>query len=321
MSTILNQSSCLQAYGNTGKKYCVADSFNHVAAIIIAFGDQKFTASQLTDATTFQAALKAATIEEVADRVFLLPVISQFTDNTPDATKFTTGYGVTTGYSEQNHQFTVEFQDTGIDLWQQLRKWNNNDDVRVYLYTDTHLLLGASNTAEDFFGMDAKIRFNQTKVGNKETGLMRSMYIDFMDEGALSDEQLYFMKLEDTFILNNELKGVNNLSLTASDTISLGFSVKVLSERDPSINVGETYSTELADTTAWTFTNKSTGATVAPATVSWDAANKVFDLTFAEAATLIGGLVSPKNLAVLSVGDTTDGGFESDTVEVTIAAS
>jgi hypothetical protein len=321
MANILNQSSCLTSFGNTGKMYCKSDKFNHPAAFIIAFGDQKFVEANITDATTFQAALKASQIEALASRTFLLPVISEFADNTADATKFSSGYGVTTGYSEQNHSFQVDFEDTGIYTWMQLRNWNRNDDVRVYLVTDTGLILGGSNSANDFFGNRARIRFNQPKIGNKATGLTRSMYIDFMDEGCFSDEQLYYIKLEDTFILQNELKGVNNLHLTASDTSVLAFSVKVMSDRDPSINVGETYKTELAVVGAWTFTDKSTGATVAPATVTWDSTNKVFDLTFVAAGTLIGGLVSPKALAVLLVGDTTDGGYESDTVEVTIAAS
>jgi hypothetical protein len=320
MADVINYNPCSDNFGNRGNKYCLADVWRYFTDIVISQTAQKFSSASVVDATAFQTALRNSQIEEVAQRTFLMPILGEVTDNTEDPTKVTNGYGRIVGYSEKNHTLMVELDNEGVYQLKQDRKWNFTERVNVYFKTDSNLLLGNTNSSREFMGIEASIHIYQPKVGNVSAPESKHMMeITLLDTNALSDN-LDYIALDSDFKIRQELKGVNNLALTASDTVALGFSVKVLSEKDSNINVGDVYKTELADVDAWTFKNKSTGVTVAPATATWDSVNEVFDLTFADAATLVGGLVSPKNLAVLGVGSAVDGGFESDKVEVTITA-
>jgi hypothetical protein len=314
---ILGVTSCSNNYGNTGQRYCTRDQFSYFKGLILSFEDQKFTEAERADLDTFMTALKATQIADVNGRTWLLPLISDLTNNTPEATKTESASGYILGRSEKPDLYMIEFMGIYLYLWKQLRKYEGY--MNVYFITDTNLLLMKKNSAGDSFGMKSSIKFYKPKVGTvSEPKMSYTMEIQVLDVNWM--DTVYALDLKE-FDLFDELKGVDNLHLVVT-TSALAAAIKVLSDRDMTTNVGELYDTELAALDLWVFTDKTTGAAITPSSIAWDSTTKSFDFVFTAGVT--SGLVkltTPSLLAAANIGSVNDGGFESDEVAIVVPAT
>ena len=136
---ILGVTSCSNNYGNTGQRYCTETNSLILRELYYRLKTKNLQKQKEADLDTFMTALKATQIADVNGRTWLLPLISDLTNNTPEATKTESASGYILGRSEKPDLYMIEFMGIYLYLWKQLRRYEGY--MNVYFITDTNLLL------------------------------------------------------------------------------------------------------------------------------------------------------------------------------------
>jgi len=314
-TTIVGDVSCTSKFGNVGEPSC-GIKIDHLVGFILTYGNFEIPNASLTDFDTTLAYLQASTLANGNGRTFYIPKIFGNEDSTPAADIKKSGYGFNIKQDEKSHEFTIEFENKGIKFHKNLRKFRERKDMRV-LWIDTQFI-GGLRTSTGLRGFECTFMANQVKVGvlggdpTKYTGNLQ-----LEDPSALEDKLSTILFPED-FDLSEEMGGILDVELFGTGgagTATIGARTEI-SRTD----LYADYSTLLADTDAWKAIVKSTGATATITTVTKDDANKKWILGLAAGTYLI-SMASPAELAALTIGSLTAGGFESETIEVVVTVA
>lgn len=315
--TILNKIAYSSQYGNVGQPTGGFPSLDHFTGVILHFDGFEVSNANLETFTLFKTALQTATLAAIDNRIFPIPHIQGATDNTPAVETKTAPYGNKVSQVEKPHSFTFEMENWGIGWWSEARNFNGRLDMRAFFLTPK-LVMGET-TATGFTGYEVSVNFEQVRPGNVSDYTKYNMNIEITDPRALS-ENTASVEIPEGTIIRNILKGITGVVLStianAANAVTVGAVKKINNQ-----NLYDIYADALAKPTAWVALNASTGAVVTITGVTKDATNKGWIIAHAETdlpATV--SLAAPAALAALTpaVGTATTGGFESDTLAVTL---
>ena len=305
--------SCETIMGNTG-----FDCFND-------FGMPRWFGfvykSFRLDTTTIAAAktaLEAAILaNNKRERLYPLSGIVNLTNNDEDTVTQTFNTGAVTKVRDGNYSTQIQWVEGGFCLLYALLKARGKN-TPFFIATDKGYLIGTQ--ADGDFMAPIKPNMVDPKKFGWSDGTAVAMYsvtfnyeptqinlnvafLDFSNDGGLA----YF---------ENELTGIQDVTISQAAPRALGvFNVRAKSSCG-AVDLYDTYSTELADITAWVATNRITGNVISPITsVVINAVTKGWTITLptgnanysATAGDILIGLAPPTVLAGLDVV-----GFESD---------
>lgn len=265
--------------GNTGQ--ILGDASKGVIKNFAIFGG-KFTASDYADATSREAALKAASLKSKTDsaKLFWLPEVQNVEDRSESDKEGSLNLGYKTILVEGKPAYEVKVFGSS-EFAKQMRKFNGQI-VRV-LEFDANQKLWGTQSGTDIIGYQAKIQTKGQKVAtgqNVEEGVV-TIVISFLSTGEYNDNP----KMIDCSSVN---MGVVKSQVDASLSEAAAHATNVYkiavglptAEAGVVLNLFDYYSTQLAAASLWeakTGTNFATNLAIT--TVAADATLKAFTVT------------------------------------------
>ena len=311
---IIGEVNCSSKKGNVGRPAC-AVKLDHLVGLVLTFDGFEIPNAKLGSFADMLEYLQEATLASGKDRVFYIPKIFGNEDTTPDPEVKQSGYGFTVKIDEKPHQFNIELEDLGIKFYQNLRKFKDRKDMRMYWIDTT--FIGGQQTSTGLKGFECTFMPKQVKVGIK--GGDYTMYkaeLQLEDTMALSDK-LSTVLFPENFDLSVEMGGILDVELTATGGLGIAtVKAKTWISRTPLYNL---YADALAVAGAWVVRDASTNAIVTPTGVAKDTVNEGWAISLS-AGTYNITLASPSALEALNVGSLTSGGYESNIVTATVTA-
>ena len=311
MASIVNKPTACATLGtNVGQpKGCVLKLENIVGFMLAYDGFKIPVASQDTFDEVLTYLQTASLAADPNERLYYLPMIQDFTDNTPAPEKKTSGFGQLTHVFEQPHSFEVRIENLGIEFHKRLRGFNGRKDLRMYVVTD-EAIGGYIDSNGDFLPFEATFFAKQPKLG-KVTGdpTMYMAEIELRDPKALS-ENLSAIAIPDGIELPDEIGGITDVTITATGgagTVSI-----TAVESISNVDFITKYETEILENGNFLIDN------VPEASVS--ITNGVALFTGISAGTHTVKLNINSDLIVGGIGSLSKGGYESNEVTVTVTA-
>lgn len=310
---ILNTSPNDILFGNVGQPSSGA-KIDHFTGVILHYDGFSISAADRADWPTFLAALQDASIAALPmSRVYPIHHFNALTDSTPAPETKTSGYGNTVAVIEKPHTFEIELEDFGILYGAELRKFNDKLNLRAFFVTPQWV--GGELADTEFQGFEVSVKLKQPKIGNVADYTKYMLDIQIVDPVALS-ENLNTVPITKGVKLRNVLKGCLAVNLTSADG-SIVKAVTAISKTD----MYDNYADALAVVGAWKAVKASDGTEVTITAVTKEVAAKGWSFASAYTGDVIITLADPTALAGLTaaIGTKTAGGFESDSVTVTLA--
>jgi hypothetical protein len=313
--SILNNPNCAEQTGNVGTPSC-AIGITYPVGFILTEDSFKITAAQMTSWATTLAALSAACLAPVGQRIYPMFNVIGLTDNTPAPEAKTSGYGIITKHIEKPHSFELDTRDLGSKFHAELRKFKNRKDLRIYWVDAEGFIGGEENADGDLLGFKCTFQPKQIKVGNVADVSKYMVQVDLTDPTCLTDK-LSAIEFADTVNLDTELNGVLNVDLVECTGLASNATFQVISSISKT-NLYDEYKAELVELSSYVFTNAATGATIVPTGITSSDSNKTIIVNIATSVLLRIRLKDPVYLASIGVGGNGTSGFESGYVDIQI---
>lgn len=303
----LNLPNCTtQGSFNTGIPNGCVLTLENITGFLLAFDGFKIPAASTTDWATEIAYLQAATLAtDPAERLYPVLFLEDFTDNTPAPEKKKSGFGNTTHTFEQPYDFQARLENLGIEFMKNLRSYRGRKNLRCYVVTD-EMIGGYENAAGDFVPFECTFDLTQPKIG-KITGdpTMYNVEISIKDPRALTDN-LVGIAIPTGTDLASEINGLTDVVLSV--TGGAGSVAISAIEKNTKVDFITKYATELA-TGMFLVNGVAKNATIA---------NGVATISALTAGSAIVSLNTPAVLAAAGIGSSTAGGYEGNSVTVTV---
>jgi hypothetical protein len=295
MATVLNTANCAIT-ANTGLVTCATtpDIVSYAIAVPKGF---VFDAADLADAATFNAALAAKTVANTG-RAYILPFLTNFTDNTGDpVTTNRNNYVAGVQNKPYNWRYLMNGSFCLFQEVKQLLKFNFFD----FLFVDAMGTVWGTE-ANDSAGDPSLGGIQMFEVWvedwmQKKPDDVNAYPINFrvLDNRQLNENVAF---APTNFTVNMATMGLANVQLYAGTTASTATHLYVSGKYVcGGASLGETFGSTLAATGAWTvFT--SAGVSVTVSAVSYNSILDQYDLTITStpATTVIVGLAAPATL-------------------------
>lgn len=305
-----------QGTANTGNPTTEPTPSNFVGAILVPSGTV-FTATQVLTLDTVLATMAKA--DNPLQRAYPITRFQEMTDESTEAKTFESGYGDTTQLQMGKPQWSFGLH-KGLYSWSNLVEFDNQQSSWDVFFMDeqTNCLWGKSiNNGIGGFPLN-RLSIGLPKLNDSSTPF--SHMITFGLKTAKDLQRFGLVQFGDDTDVVSMVSGLLtvNLSQTAITNVPATSVTPTIRLISAGSDLYDTYSADLADTSAWVATVNATGAsvTVAAATVTGGGA-KTWDIeltTAAASGTRIDlKLAAPSVLEGLGVV-----GYESDTLTVTI---
>lgn len=305
-------SLCSTVVANTGAIAC--DVAPGIPAKMLIYNGSK-AKSTISSSADFQAWLETSSklAKTATEKVFVFPIIQDVADATEANTTGTLNQGFTTVLREGKPAYTFKVF-AGQSLVPQLRRFNNTN-VRV-LILDTNNRVWGVSSGTNFIGAEAKIFIGGLKfaTGQGVEEGVATISLSYLSAAELNDAAAY-----GEITTSSDILGLLDVTLAqtvapTSNVYKVGATIPT-SEVGGSINLYDTYSTQLASASLWeAFTGATYATTLAITSVAADTVNSGWTVTFDSGA--FTALGSPSNIklqlkspATLDAADVT--GLES----------
>lgn len=247
--SVLNKLDCATPTANTGVSDCALD----IAAIAFGIavpGNFEIPASQLATKELALAYLQNAVIENnQALRIFPLPKVFNFTDNSEDATFQTGSTGVNAFVRDGKYDWMFQFTEGGFCLLQEIQKLNGSG--KKYLFVDeAGVLFGTRTATNGLAGIPLNFfRALPWKANDGSNLAIYSYRINF-NAAYVNYGNAAFIKFNfaEVASLNGLLNvALSQLALRSAAVMQVGANVSC-----GGADLYEQYATELASVAAWT---------------------------------------------------------------------
>lgn len=298
----LNAFSCLADSSNTGFTSCFYTPGLLEATILTPHGHE-FTPSEVSDMlTTLQDGLAK---DAKADRFQMIKTFVGMEDKSSEAVYETTGYGGQRKIRNGKYIWQFEYIKGGGCLHKKISSLDNKQDLFDVIFVDTenNCLLGVTTEDGKFRGFTMELldvpNF-KINTGGSDT----KFYVQF----ALQDPKemnLNFgiVSFDKSVSLLTELDSLIDTELSVQTAMnSTGVAKIKVYDSCGGTNLTDTYSTELATSSLWTLTRKSSGAGITISSVSFDSALKCITI---DADHTDGDYLAGAD-AILTLGDVSD---------------
>ncbi len=294
----MKQLLCTKALSNTGLSSCYFDPNTIIGAVLVPKG-KVFTQTEML---TFQATLEAAIAEDnIALRIFPIKRFIDVEDKSEDNPEQTFGYGGKTKIRQGKYAWYFMYKNGGMSYHKSLYTFDQMQEAYDVLFFDTNNILwgvagGTNNTGLGGFDLEV-IDVKNFKIN---TGGAATMYgIGFCLEDP-NQMNIYsaFYQFPKTVNLLNILTGLKNIEVTIHTANVLGLIKLLLTTSDGAINLGDTFSTELATASLYAFLVSATQANLDITSVTYDPGTGTFDVQLD---------VTDPDYVGMNVGDSMDG--------------
>ncbi len=272
----LNELRCATNKRNVGFGNCVVD-WKIIAGFFLYDSPRTFTPAELE--VILETLQTDAWKDAKATRCFPVHKVFQWTDNSEDVTIQTSDLGKKIPVKDGDYDWTAQTTEGGACLLESLQSHNGN--VHVLFYDKEGKIIGTnSNGALKtipvlFHALPWKM------AGGSAVAQYLTRFIfspEYVNQGNSAFVKVNFTDIE-------EVAGLQDLELFVEE-FSDGGGVAQVTVRTKcgASNVGETYSTELANMSLWQAINQSTGGVITISSVVWSATTKRFTVTLDRAA-------------------------------------
>ncbi len=271
-------SICGLVGGNTGSIDCDVTRGNPTQLI---FGSAAFAAASYVDSATLKAAFltKIKQAGTATDKLFPLPVIQGVSDKTEAAKYGSLGYGLQVKLlrSKPGYEFDVI---AGSSLEKQLIKWDGKV-VPVFIFDDQDNIWGVLDENSKFQGAEYLVGVEPRGFGDAQNPKTTKITISVVDSKDFTENS----KFASVSFSTNDLAGLVDVELYETTTHSsnvykIGARIKT-DNLISTINVHDTYATELASSSVWeAFTGATYGTSLAITSVANDTTNGGWTVTF-----------------------------------------
>lgn len=299
---------CVTGAGNTAIPSCGV-SIDHLKGLFLCFDGFEIPNASLTDFATALAYLQTKTLAaNPLERLYPLSIIEGCTNNTAAPEKKNSGYGNTQYTAEQPHQFELELENVGIEYFKRLRRWNGRKDLRVY-WIDTEFI-GGHQTSTGFAPIEASLFVKQVMPGNIADYTKYMADLELKNPKSLTD-LLDTIAIPDGYDLESEVNGITDVTLAGTGGVlsATVTAVMSISKEDFLAKFG---SPMMTDDGGWLVDNAYTNP------ISTTNGVALFELAAGKHTIKF---AAPSVLALLGVGSSTAGGYESNEITVTVTAT
>lgn len=315
MPDLLNTPICKTSTGgNTGIPTCAFD-IKKIVMVILADPSHRITAANRASISTLKGVLQTATLASGTSRIYPIPHVVLQSDNSEDITITTDAYGTKEVARDGDYDWTFLTKKGYACYNASLRKFNYRNMGAYFVDSDMNIF----GTMDGTDMRPATLSFFHAmkwKVADGSNATQYMFRLSLSNPEEVNDAgKLAFVACggDQTTTINfiSELNGVIDVTVEQS-SVAAG-TIDVLAKTScGKTNLYDDYSTELAAAGAWIVKNASTGAVLTPSGVAANATTEGFTIsvTLTGAATV--QLQTPAALAALSVGSSTDGGYESN---------
>lgn len=318
-TSILNNPNCTSDVGNTGLSQCPIELGLVIGGALVP---QSFNvpAASMVSLTAFKAYLQAATIANVNERIFPLPVFHEVTDQSTEPKEETLAFGAVQTIMEGKRVTLFRFLSGGLDIVAQLRKFNGKNYKLIY-WTNKQVI-GTSDGEGGMLGFatyqlyTAPVKLADGTKGNIYTIKIGEENVAEWDNYAVVDCSVG----TGNFNPSTAILGILDVTLANEGAYTTEIDLSVVTRADK-IDLTNTYDTEFADPTVW-IVKDSLGVEQTIDTVEVDTENKIVKLvgTF-PAATYTVTMIATAALAAKNIGGPPVSGYEANTISVTTVAS
>jgi len=296
--SIINLADC-NTTANTGQVACAIRPDIVSYAIALPVGTV-IPAAELTDSDTFNTYLAGLTIADTrSQRAYILPFLTNYTDNTGDPVTTNRNNYVATVQSKpynwnylmngsfcayknvfelfQNSYYDIMFVDAMGTVWGTTAKDNTGaDGVKGYSMYEVFVQDWKQKRPDDIAGYPIDFRLKNN--------------LELITNAAF---------IASNFQVDTATMGLSSVKLKAGTTASTATTLYVSGTLGcGGVSLGQTYGATLADDAAWTFNNANTGA---PITVTGATYNAILDeyaltLSSTPATPIVVGMAAPSVL-------------------------
>jgi hypothetical protein len=267
-------SLCGTIGANTGPIAC---DVTRAIPKVLVLGGKRFTPSDYATSADFQEALIDAIglATGDSDKMYPFPETQNVTNNTEANVTATTGLGFTKTLREGRPAYTFGVF-AGSSQEKQLRKFNGST-VPGIIFDSNGNVWGKLNEDGSFSGSNLQIFVSAKPFsdGSSIDSEYTNVTIAFENASDFGD----YAAFVPTDFNVSDLEGLLNASLvqvTVSNTnVRKIAALYKGAQLNGNLNIGDKYSTELADPTLWTLKRADTGAPIAITSIAWDAAQAV----------------------------------------------
>lgn len=303
MANVFNKLDCANSTANTGISDCALD-IKGLAGGFLVPANFELPASQAGSAAAALAYLQsAAANNSAADRIYPLPGVFNFTDNTEDATFQTGTFGVQTFVRDGKYDWTIQFTQGGYCLLQEIQKLNGSGK-RLLFFDEAGVLYGTRGKNGGLSGIPLNTFYAMPWKANDGSNVAMYGYKVNFNAGFVNAGALTFIKFNFADIAS--ISGLLNIALS-----QLAVRVAGAMQIGANVSCGGTdlysvYPTELASAAAWKATIAGKDVTVASVVVNdnlkgWTVTLSTSDPDYSASADVVVRLAGPSDLAQLGI--------------------
>lgn len=327
----LNSIDCSSVLRNVGGVSCGFMPDVIMGVIFIPKG-MTFNAAQIADWRNTLVSL--ANSDNPSQRIFPIGPFTDFTDNSEDTVRETTGYGDELFVREGQYRWQMRLAKANMCLHTALSTFiNKEDSFDMLLWDKTSAVIGT--TKQDEFGRDvlggfalASLERPKLTLPTGSTKAQSWIRVTLQDESELNARPGIVIEYDSPFNMTSALKGLIDVKLSDVTPPSAGAGVKHIAAMAGcgAQNLAELFETELADFSLFTATNVATNAPIAitAATVAngvIELALDTLDPNYPSSGTgkIRIGMVAPSVLAAADIETPEGSRYEAIPVMVTAA--
>lgn len=313
----MNKIFCVSDIKNTGLCGCYFDPKLIIGGILVpntlVLTDEQLAPENI--AATFQELILAPKPQ----RIFPFIVFSGVTDSTEDPTIFTSGYGTPVPVREGSYNWIFDFLKGGVNLNNALRSFNGLTGKYSPLFVEsTNKLIGTKKMNADgvmgtagipldtLYTFPWKLPDGTNPAGYRTQVAFRPEHIN---------ENIAFHAIDFADFTLATLNGLDTVALELAEQDGLVYTITGTTDCG-SNEAFDLYGTELAQVGAWTGVAVADGETIAPASVTANAAAGGWDITFSEEVSSI-NLAPAATLAAAPINVV---GYEGEAVEIEVGS-
>lgn len=303
MANVFNKLDCANPTANTGISDCALD-IKGLAGGFLVPANFELPASQAGSATAALAYLQtAATNNAAADRIYPLPGVFNFTDNTEDATFQTGTFGVQTFVRDGKYDWTIQFTQGGYCLLQEIQKLNGSGK-RLLFFDEAGVLYGTRGKNGGLSGIPLNTFYAMPWKANDGSNVAIYGYKVNFNAGFVNTGALTFIKFNFADIAS--ISGLLNIALTQQTAKTAGVVNMGANVSCGGTDLYDLYATELASAAAWTYTQNGKTVTITSVvananTRGWTITPDTTDPDYSASADAVIGLAGPSDLTQLGV--------------------
>jgi len=300
---VLNTLNCANGNGNTGVSDCALDIKALAGGFLVPSNFEIPLASLATVELALTYLQDAAQANVSAERIFPLPGVFNFTDNTEDATYQTGSTGVQTFVRDGKYDWTIQFTQGGYCLLQEIQKFNSSG-MKMLFFDEAGVLFGTRGKNGGLAGIPLNVFRAMPWKANDGSNVAQYMYRVNFNAGYVNYGALTFVP----FVFG-DIAGINGLLNVALS--QLAPRVAGVMQVGANISCGGTdlydlYATELSAAAAWVVTKNGKSVTITSVVVNdnlkgWTITLDATDPDYGATGDVIVNLTGPGNLDALGV--------------------